>query len=251
MTIAAGRALVLLHAFPLSSVMWEGVQQPPADRWRRITPDLRGFGSAPLGADQPSVDRYAEDVVAELDRLGVERAVVGGVSLGGYVAMALLRRHADRVEAMVLADTKASADTSQAAQNRHRMADRVLAEDSVRMLADELVPRLVGTTTREQRPDVVARVTKIALSAEPAAVAWAQRAMAARPDSFDVLRATSVPALVLVGEEDELTPESDARAITEVMRGARLVILPAAGHLSPLEVPDEFGAAVGEFLGTL
>ena len=212
-----------------------------------IAPDLRGFGATPLGNDEPSVDVYADDVVAELDRRGIDQAVVGGVSLGGYIVMSMLRRYPSRIAAVVLADTKAAADTADAAANRLRIADRVVADGSSHVLVDELVPRLVGTTTRSRRPDVLARVTELVQSASPAAVAWAQRAMAARPDSSDVIAGASVPALVLVGTEDAITPESDARAIVDGMPNARLVVLPEAGHLSPMETPDAFAASVRDF----
>ena len=216
-----------------------------------IAPDLRGFGATPLGDDEPSVDVYADDVVAELDRRGIDQAVVGGVSLGGYIVMSMLRRYPTRIAAVVLADTKAAADTADAAANRLRIADRVVADGSSHVLVDELAPRLVGTTTHAQRRDVLARVTELVQSASPAAVAWAQRAMAARPDSSDVLAGASVPALVLVGAEDVITPESDARAIVDGMPNARLVVLPEAGHLSPLETPGAFASAVGEFVAAL
>jgi pimeloyl-ACP methyl ester carboxylesterase len=213
-----------------------------------IAPDLRGFGATPLGDDEPSVDVYADDVVAELDRRGIDQAVVGGVSLGGYIVMSMLRRYPSRIAAVVLADTKAAADTADAAANRNRMADRVLNDGSTQVLVDELVPRLVGTTTHAQRRDVLARVTQLVRSASPASVAWAQRAMAARPDSSDVLAQASVPVLVLVGAEDEITPENDARAMVERMSAARLVVLPEAGHLSPMETPTAFASAVSAFM---
>ena len=221
------------------------------DEFRLITPDLRGFGTAPLGNDAPSIDHYADDVVAELDRHRIDEAVVGGVSIGGYIAMSLLRRHRQRVAAVVLADTKGGPDTSEAAANRHRIADQVLADGSTQVLVDELVPRLVGKTTHERRPHLLAQVTDVVRAASPESVAWAQRAMAARPDSRDVLARTPVPALVLVGAEDVITPEADARAMVEGMADARLVILPGAGHLSPLEAPAEFAAAVRDFLSSL
>jgi pimeloyl-ACP methyl ester carboxylesterase len=221
------------------------------DECRLITPDLRGFGAGPFGEDEPSIEAYADDVVTELDRRGIDQAVVGGVSFGGYITMSLLRRHPERVAAMVLAGTKATADAVEAAANRHRIADQVIADDSVQILVDELVPRLVGSTTHEQRPEVLERVTDLVLSASPAAVAWAQRAMAARADSRRVLAQASVPALVLVGAEDELTPTADAQAIVEVMPHAQLVIVPRAGHVSPMEVPAEFAAAVRNFVQSL
>jgi pimeloyl-ACP methyl ester carboxylesterase len=248
MAQASTRPLILLHAFPLSSKMLDEQHRLLGVDYQLITPDLRGFGTSQLGTDAPSIDAYADDVIGELDRRDIDRAVVGGVSIGGYITMSLLRRHPQRVAAVVLADTKASADTREAAAHRHRIADRVVEEDSTQVLVDELVPRLVGKTTHARRPDLVVEVTDVVRAAAPGAVAWAQRAMAARPDFRDVLSGAELPALVLVGAEDEITPEADARAIVETMANARLVVVPEAGHLTPLEAPQAFADAVRDFL---
>ena len=146
-----------------------------------LTPDLRGFGATALGDVPPSLDVLADDVVAALDAAGVERAVVGGTSMGGYVALAVLRRHPERVSGLLLANTKASADLPAARENRERIAAVVEAEGSVRVLHEELEPKLLGATTAVGRPDLVARVHDLLAAAAPATVAWAQRAMAARP----------------------------------------------------------------------
>jgi pimeloyl-ACP methyl ester carboxylesterase len=240
----AGQPVVLLHAFPLHSGMWVAQRRGLADRCRLITPDLRGFGRSPAGADVPSVDRMADEVAALLDRLGLDRVVLGGLSMGGYVVMAFLRRHPERAAAVVLADTKASADPEPARANRERIAQAVLGEAGTRVLLDEVLPGLVGAATKAGRPDVLARVRALMLEARPDAVAWAQRAMADRPDSFDTLRGVRVPAVVVVGDEDELTPPADAQAMVQVLPDARLVRIPEAGHLSAMENPDEFTAAI-------
>jgi pimeloyl-ACP methyl ester carboxylesterase len=243
----SGPALVLLHAFPLSSAMWLPQREGLADLVRVVTPDQRGFGGSPLGDDEPSLDRVAEDVVALLDRLGLERVVLGGLSMGGYAAMALLRAAPERVGGLLLADTKATADPEAAAANRLRVADAVLAEGP-KVLVDEVLPKLLGATTTASRPLVAGRVRALLEAAPPAAVAWAQRAMAARPGSLDVLRRTDVPALVVVGEEDALSPPDDARAMAEALPQGRLVVLPGAGHLSSVEVPEAFDDAVRAWL---
>ena len=245
-----GPAVVLLHAFPLSSAMWREQREALGDRYRVVTPDTRGFGGSPLGDDEPSLDRCADDVVALLDRLDLDRVVLGGLSMGGYVAMSLLRRHGDRVRALVLADTKAGADPDAGRANRHRIADAV-ERDGSSVLVAEVLPALLGATTTAQRPEVTGRVRALVQSAPPAAAAWAQRAMAARPDSLDVLAATDVPALVVVGDEDALSPVADARAMADALPQGRLVVLEGAGHLSAVEVPDAFAGAVGAFLDEL
>ena len=247
----SGRAVVLLHAFPLSSAMWLAQREELSDTCRVVTPDQRGFGGSPLGEDDPSLDRAADDVAALLDALSLDRVVLGGLSMGGYVAMAFLRRHADRVAALILADTKAVADGPQARANRERMANAVSADEASTVLVDEVLPTLLGATTVAERPLVSGRVKGLVQAAPAAAVAWAQRAMAARPDSFDALRAVSVPTLVVVGDEDRLSPPEDAQAMADAVTGARLEVLPRAGHLSAMECPEEFNAAVLKFVATL
>jgi len=246
-----GQPLVLLHAFPLSSAMWELQRAALRGTCRVLTADLRGFGRSPLGGDEPSLDHMADDLAALLDDRGIDQAVVGGVSMGGYVVMALLRRHPARVRAALLADTKASADAPAARENRERIATTVLAEGGPRVLLDDVLPTLVGRTTVDARADVLDRVRKLVAAAPPAAVAWAQRAMAARPDSFATLRSTAVPVLVVVGEEDTLSPPSDAEAMVEALPDARLVRVPCAGHLAALEAPEAFNDAVRDFVAAL
>ncbi|MDP9395999.1 MAG: alpha/beta hydrolase [Actinomycetota bacterium] len=239
-------ALVLLHAFPLSARMWD----PLLTRLdgEVVAPQLPGFGGTPAPAEPPSLDAFADAVASEMDSRRLDRAALCGLSLGGYVAMAFARRHADRLAGLVLADTKASADPPAARDNRERIARTVLAEDSTRVLLDDVLPALLGPTTTTQRPEVVATVRGMVERADPAGVAWAQRAMAARPDSFDVLRGLRVPALVVVGEDDTLSPVADAQAMADALPDARLVVVPGAGHLTALEDPDAFAAAVVAFV---
>lgn len=244
----SGPAVVLLHAFPLSSALWAHQRAALAESWRVITPDLRGFGGSALGDDAPSLDRMADDVAATLDRLGLGRVVLGGLSMGGYTTMAFLRRHPDRVHALVLADTKASADPPPARENRERIAARLVAEGTADALVEEVLPALTGPTTQAERPLVVEQVDALARAADPAAAAWAQRAMGARPESFDALRSVHVPALVVRGDEDGLSTAGDAEAMVQALPHARLVTLHGSGHLSALEVPDTFTTALVDFL---
>ncbi|MFF0310160.1 alpha/beta fold hydrolase [Streptosporangium sp. NPDC004379] len=251
-TRSAGEGLpvVLLHAFPLSSAMWLAQREGLSAVCKVITPDLRGFGGSVLGDEEPSLDVMADDVARTLDREGVDRAVIGGLSMGGYVTMALCRRHPDRLLGLVLADTKASADPDQARVNRERIAAAVV-EDGPAVLLEEVLPPLVGRTTAERRAMVYGRVRGLVQSAPPRAVAWAQRAMAARPDSFDTLRALKVPALVLVGEEDGLTPRADAEAMAGAVPDGRLTVIEKAGHLSAVEQPEAFNRALAGFVAEL
>jgi pimeloyl-ACP methyl ester carboxylesterase len=247
----AGRPVVLLHAFPLSSAMWLEQRNALGDRCRVLTPDQRGFGGSPLGDDEPSLDAVADDVAAMLDGLDLDRVVLGGLSMGGYAAMAFLRRHPGRVSALVLADTKATADAPEAAANRERIAARLLSAESSEVLLEDVLPSLLGPTTTRDRPLVAGRVRALVEAAPPAAAAWAQRAMAARPDSLATLRAADIPTLVLRGDEDALSTQADTDAMVEALPQGRLVVLPAAGHLSAVETPDPFAAAVDTFLAGL
>ena len=245
--------VVLLHAFPLDKRVWDGIVDALAEAdWDVVVPDLRGFGESSYGDsdpdDEPSLSWMARDVLSILDRIGVNSAVLVGLSLGGYVAMEVLRQDPTRVAGLVLADTKASADTDEARDNRLRVADQVLAADSTVALARATVPNLLGETSQRERPDVVAEVTTWITDAEPAGVAWAQRAMATRPDSHAHLAAMTSPALVLWGTEDTITPRPDQDSMLAVLRDARAAEIEGAGHLTPLENPQATTQAILEFL---
>ncbi|MEV4007205.1 alpha/beta hydrolase [Actinomadura sp. NPDC049753] len=249
--VGTGTPLVLLHAFPLSSAMWLAQREGLAGRFRVITPDLRGFGGSRLGDDEPSLDAMADDVARACRSLGVRRAVVGGLSMGGYVAMALCRRHPDLVLGLVLAATRATADTAPVRENRLRQAGALEAERSTRVLVDEVLPGLVGPTTYRQRALVYGRVRGLVQAAPPLAAAWAQRAMAGRADSSETLRGLRAPALVMIGDEDALSTEDEARAMAEAMPNAEMLVIPRAGHLCAVEQPELFNQAVAEFAAAL
>ncbi|WP_414939290.1 alpha/beta fold hydrolase [Amycolatopsis sp. cmx-11-51] len=227
--------LVLLHAFPVDARMWDPVRAPLSERLRLITPDQRGLGRSPLPETdrEPNLDDAARDVVALLDRLELDKVVLGGCSMGGYLTMAVLRAAPERVGGLVFIDTKATADTSEAAQARHDLAARVEAEGAG-WLSEVLTP---GLLAEEARPEVAERLHELITTQPSSGIAWAARAMAARPDSLATLRSVDVPALVVVGEEDRLTPLDAANTLVETLPDATLVVLPEAGHLTPLEDP--------------
>jgi pimeloyl-ACP methyl ester carboxylesterase len=240
--------VVLLHAFPLSSGMWEPLRALLPASVELITPDYRGAPAAPAVAGiEPSLDVLADDVATLMRERGIDRAVIGGVSMGGYVTMALLRRHPQLAAALVLADTKAEADDGPTAANRRRIADVLDAEGSTGYLLG-LVPSLLGADTKRRRPDLVERVERLVEQTPAAAAAWWERAMAARPGSLDVLAAVRVPALVVRGAEDELATAEQAHAMVDALRDARYVEIAGAGHLSALEAPADFAAALGAFV---
>ncbi|SDP68130.1 Pimeloyl-ACP methyl ester carboxylesterase [Actinopolyspora xinjiangensis] len=259
-----GTPLVLLHAFPVDARMWEGVRTELEDRFRVLAPDQRGMGQSPPHESavsespsegspwpaerEPSPDAAAEDVLALLDELRLPSAYVAGCSMGGYVAMALARRAPERIEGLILADTKAEADSAEQRDNRLRVADRAEREGTAGWLAGDTLPGLLGRTTRHRRENVVERARTLVEQQPSAGVAWAQRAMAARPDSSGTLRAYEGPALVVVGDEDALSPPESARGTAALLPRGELVTLPEAGHLSPLETPRAFADAVRGWL---
>lgn len=227
-----------------------GVREHLSARIRLITPDQRGLGRTRLPYTErgPSLEDAARDVLALLDKLELDRVVLGGCSMGGYLAMAVLRAAPERVAGLVLIDTKSSADTAEAKGNRLAMAERVEAEGAGDWLADALLPALLGETTRDRRPEVVATVRELIETQPASGVAWAQRAMAARPDSTATLRAAEVPGLVVVGEEDTLTPRAEADTMVDALQNAQFVSIPGAGHLPSLEDPAALGKAIVDWL---
>ncbi|GAA1967236.1 alpha/beta fold hydrolase [Kitasatospora viridis] len=245
-----GIPLVLLHAYPLSARMWttqlERLPGPAGDRARVIAPDQRGFGTAELGTEAPSLDLVADDLARLLDALGIDRAVVGGLSMGGYATMAFARRHPDRLRGLLLADTKATLDDEPARANRERIAAAVQARGSVQLLVDERIED--GLLGPAAAPALVAQVRSMIAKAAPGAVAWAQRAMAARQESLEVLAGLRVPAAVVVGEHDVLAPVAQAQLMADLLPDAELTVIPSVGHLSSLEAPETFDAAVRALL---
>ena len=245
-----GRALLLLHAFPLDMSMWEPQCEALSVHSRVVRFCARGFGGSDPLPGPLTMERIAEDAIALLDLLGVERAVVGGCSMGGYAALALARRHPQRLAGLVLQDTRAGADSEEAKAGRRELASRVL-QAGPQAAADALLPRLLGETTKRERPGLVGEVREKILAAPAAAIASGLHGLAERDDSRPTLGSLRVPTLVLVGEEDAITPPSEAEAMARAVRRARLVRVPRAGHLSNLECPEAVNAALAAFLGGL
>jgi 3-oxoadipate enol-lactonase len=243
-----GRPLVLLHAFPFNADMWRPQLDRVPDGWRFIAPDLRGFGAGAAQSEvRPTVDDYAGDVLALLDALSVDRAVIGGLSMGGYVTFAIFRRAPVRFTGIILADTKAQADTADGKAGRRAMSE-LLRTKGMTAVVDELLPRLLGETTRRERPAALAEARQLMEANHPAAIDAALHALMTRPDSTPDLARITCPALVIVGQEDTVTPAADAELLAHSISGAELAVLRRAGHLSNLEAPDEFSNALAGFL---
>lgn len=246
----AGRPLVLLHPFPLDANFWAPQLAAPPAGWRLLAPDLRGFGTQGAG-DVPAegLDDHARDVFAMLDTRRIDDAVVAGVSMGGYVALAMLRLHAARVQALVLANTRMDADPAEGRVKREAMLDVIAREGSAGVARD--MPPLLGATTMRERPALVARVRAAVADAPAAGMAAAVRAMMRRPDSEPALRGFGGPVLIVSGREDALTPPPLQEAMRAAAPHAVYEAIDGAGHLASLEAPAAFNAVLLRFLHTV
>lgn len=244
--------LVLVHGFPLRAEMWEPQLRAFAGRHRLVAPDLFGFGGSEVPPDREaySIDGYADQVAGVIGELGLGRVVLVGLSMGGYVALALARRHPGVLAALVLTDTRAEADSAEVQQRRSDQQVFLGGGGEVSALVDGLLDMMVGKRS-PRREEVVERAREFMLGAPREGWVGALEAMKQRADATAGLPAIAVPALVVVGEDDELTPPPAAEALAGAIPSARLAVVPAAGHLSNLENPEAFNRALGEFLGGL
>jgi 3-oxoadipate enol-lactonase len=241
-----GGAVLLVHGFPFDRTMWRH-QLAGLSRWKRIAPDLRGMGESSPGGGEYSMTRYADDLIAVLDAVGVGQAVVCGLSMGGYILFDLLRRYPDRVRAAVLCDTRPQADTAEARRNRDELI--ALAEErGADAVAERLLPGLLAPATLADQPEVMTQCREMARRSSVAGIVGALRAMRERPDSTSLLSTIRVPTLVVVGAEDRATPPAVAEAMAQAIPGARCAVIPGAGHVAPLEQPLATGRVLADFL---
>jgi 3-oxoadipate enol-lactonase len=247
-----GPAVVLLHGFPLGRAMWKEQVAGIGSIYKVIAPDLRGHGDSPAPEGDYTIDEMADDVIELLDRLGLDDpVVVGGLSMGGYVAVSLVARYPERVRALMLMDTRAAADSPEAAQKREELARAVLAAGNAGPAVEAMTPRLFARITLEQRPERVTPMRELMARNTPRGIVGALRAMASRPDRRADLAAIRVPTLVMVGEEDVVTPPSEAQSLADAISGARLEVIPEAGHLAPYENPAIANSVILRFLDGL
>ena len=247
--VGSGLPLVLLHPFPLDRGYWAPQLGSLVSRCRCITPDARGFGETPA-APPYAMDRYADDVVCLLDTLAIDRAVIGGLSMGGYIALAVWRRHPARVRALILADTRAGADTEEGRAKRRALIDVARAQGTG-AVADAQLPGLLGKRTREKHPAVGEALRRMIERASVGGITGALEAMMARPDSTPLLPTITVPTLIVAGDDDVLTPPKEARAMHDAIPRSRIEIIAGAGHASSFERAAAFNHVVGEFLDSL
>ena len=247
--VGTGIPVVFLHGFPHNRTIWAPQLGGLMARARCIAPDLRGFGESEVRGPY-SMDQYADDVIAMLDALQIQHAVIAGLSMGGYIAFAILRRHRERVRALILADTRSGADSDDAKAKRREMIALARAKGSG-AIADAQAGGMVGHTTRDRHPDIADTIHQMLTVAPVDGVIGALEAMIARPDSTPLLDTIDVPTLIIVGDEDVLTPPAEARAMHARIAGSRLEILDHAGHVSNFERPAAFNHVASEFLGVL
>lgn len=244
-----GLPVVLVHGFPFDHTIWDAQMIALGGSFRMIAPDLRGFGESAAPEDGYTMEHFAADIVTLLDRLGIDRAVWVGHSMGGYITMAALRRWPQRVRAVAFVATHARPDTPEKKLQRETSADNVM-RSGVSDIAFTMMSTIFAPAVDRQGP-LAQRIYDIMIQASPAGVAGALRGMAARPDSRETLRGLKIPALVISGAEDELIGAELADELAGLIPGARHVVIPGAGHMPMVEQPDATTDALREFLESL
>ncbi len=243
-----GLPVVLIHGFPLDRTMWAEQTPALAGAARLVVPDLRGFGESEAPAGPCKMETYAEDIRALLDHVHVDRAVIAGISMGGYVAFAFARLFPKRLRALILCDTKAAADSPEARAGRAEMAELARAKGAV-AVAEKMLLKMLAPETPKLRPDLAEAAAAMMGRAPVHGIVGALHAIAHRADSTPILSEIACPVLFVVGEHDAITPPDEAAGVVARLRNARLVVVRDAGHLSPLENPSAVNSAMAEFLG--
>ena len=245
-----GPVLLLVHGFPLNHTMWSAQIEEFSKTHRVIAPDLRGFGGTDGALYAVSMERYADDLAALLEALQADRPVTFcGLSMGGYIAWHFAARHPDWLGRLILCDTRAAADSAEAAANRLKMAD-IVSKEGPEPVAWAMMPKLFAPVVTPQQQTLADLVRKMVLETDPVAIAAAHRGMAIRPDVTSLLPNLRFPTLVIVGEHDVISPPQEMRTIADAIPQARFVQIPAAGHMAPMENPAAVNRAISVFLQT-
>ncbi len=245
-----GPDVVLLHPFPANHGVWLPVAELLATRYRLVLPDLRGHGESGVGEGPTTMAKHAADIARVMDDAGIGKAVLAGESIGGYILFEFWRRMRDRVSALILCNTKASADNEEARANRLRSAEDV-EKRGVEPFVESMIPKLLGETTRTTRPDLVERARSMMMKMTPAGVAAVQRGMAERPDSVATLATIDVPVLLVTGDEDTLTGVGEAELMQRHIPRSELKVIPRAGHYAVFERQEEAARIARQFLDSL
>ncbi|RII20558.1 AB hydrolase superfamily protein YdjP [Streptomyces sp. YIM 130001] len=245
---SSGTPVLLIHGHPFNSTLWSPQAEAlTAAGYRVVTPDLRGYGRSSVTPGKVFLADFADDLAALLDHLGIERAVVGGVSMGGQIAMEVQLRHPDRVLGLVLSDTSAPSETEEGKQFRNRLADRLLAE-GMSGYTDEVIDKMLAPYNVTGMPAVATRVQDMMRATDPRGAAAALRGRTERPDYREILAGVRKPVLIVVGEDDVYTPVANAEAIRDLVPDAVLAVVEKAGHLPGVEQPERFNAVLLDFL---
>ncbi len=245
-----GTPILFLHGFPLNRQLWAPQVEGLSNRFRVITIDLRGHGESDAPLWHYGMDQFADDVKALLDHLSIPQAVFVGLSMGGYILFAFYRKYADRVKGVILADTRAQADTAEGKEGRFQMA-QIAYKKGASAIADLMIPKLCCPATVQMKPDLVQNVRAMIEGNQISGIAGDLMAMAERPDSIPLLDQITCPTQVIVGELDLATPPSDATLMAEQIPDAQLAVIPGAAHLSNLEQPNAFSQIVGSFVSDI
>ena len=249
-TLGAGTPVVLLHPFPAHHEFWLPVAETLSTRYRVILPDLRGHGESSVGEGPATMEKHAADIARVMDDANLGRAPLVGVSIGGYVLFEFWRKHRGRVAALALCNTKAPADGPEARAGRLQAANDVL-ERGTEPFFESMIPKLMGRTTRETRPDLVEGALRMMRKMSKENVAQVQRGMAARPDSIETLKTINVPTLLVTGDEDLMTGVNEAELMRSHIANSQLRVIPKAGHYSPWEQPQDAAKLLRQFLDGL
>lgn len=244
----SGPDVVLLHPFPLHHQFWDGVLDQLATRYRVFLPDLRAHGDSEAGEGAVTMQKLADDLDRLCREFDLTRAIFVGVSIGGYTLFEFWRRHRERVRALVLANTRACAETVEGRTARLQTAESVL-RDGTAAFIDDLLPKLFSKATQANRLDIVDAGRAMAKKMSPADVAAVQRGMADRSDSIPTLTTISVPTLVIAGEDDSV-PHAELELMQQRIAGSQLRVIPKAGHYAAMERPGEFGRLLRTFFDT-
>jgi 3-oxoadipate enol-lactonase len=247
--VGTGPDVVLLHPFPLDHRFWSPVRELLSSRYRLLLPDLRAHGDSEAGEGPVTMQKLADDLAGLCREERIAKATLVGVSIGGYLLFEFWRRHRDHVGALVLANTRAGAETAESKAARLQAAKRVLHEGTAGFIED-MLSKLLSQSTRMNRPDLVQTALGMMQKMSADDIAAVQRGMAERPDSVATLATINVPTLIITGEEDSV-PRSEFELMRQQIRGSELYVISGAGHYAALEKPEEFGVLLRKFLDGL
>jgi pimeloyl-ACP methyl ester carboxylesterase len=247
-----GKPLLMLHGFPFDNSTWQEQQTYfSTNGWRTIAPDLRGFGKSTINADEiNTMELLAADVIALMDYLQLEQAVIMGLSMGGYISFSLYRQYPERVKGLILADTKAEGDSSEARENRYKLREQVKIKGSS-AATEGMLPKLFSLESYREKPDTVAALGGVIERTSPATIIATLPGLAERQDSTPLLPQIKIPALVIHGKDDQMMPVENARQMAQALPDWQFSSVPHAGHMSNMENPEFFNRAVESFLREL